>query len=151
MNADKFNEIINFAVARERDAVEFYQDLQKKAKFKAQKEMLKELENMEKGHIITLNKLRKKGFAIVSEKKEVPDLKISNYIVNVATSENMTYQDILIVAMKREEASKNLYTDLAARLESREAQQVFQRLAQEEASHKLKFEKLYDEQVLKDN
>jgi rubrerythrin len=63
----------------------------------------------------------------------------------------MTYQDILIVAMKREEASKNLYTDLAARLESREAQQVFQRLAQEEASHKLKFEKLYDEQVLKDN
>jgi rubrerythrin len=36
-------------------------------------------------------------------------------------------------------------------LESREAQQVFQRLAQEEASHKLKFEKLYDEQVLKDN
>ncbi|MDY6915048.1 MAG: ferritin family protein [Candidatus Cloacimonadota bacterium] len=151
MDSKKFNEIIDFAVDKEKEAVEFYQDLQTKAKFKAQKEMLKELENMEKGHIIILNQLRKKGYDIVSEKKEVPDLKISNYIVNVEPSQNMSYQDILIVAMKREEASKNLYTDLAAKLEAREAQQVFQRLAQEEARHKLKFEKLYDEQVLKDN
>ena len=48
MNKDKFNEVIDFAVEREKEAVQFYADLQKQVKFQAQKEMLKELEDMEK-------------------------------------------------------------------------------------------------------
>jgi rubrerythrin len=150
MNSDKFNEIIDFAIDGEKDAVKFYQDLQTKVKFTAQKAMLKELEDMEKGHIVILENIRSKGFQNL-EVKEIPDLQISNYVVDVLPAADMTYQDILIIAMKKEEQAKKLYTDLAANFPGTEMETLFLKLASEEASHKLKFETLYDEEILKEN
>jgi rubrerythrin len=150
MNQDSFNEVINFAIEREKEAVKFYQELQSEVRFEAQKEMLKELEQMEKGHITVLENIRKRGY----NKIEVPDmvdLHISNYIVDVEPSENMTYQDILIIAMKREERAQELYLDLASRFPGTELEVLFNKIASEEAGHKLKFETLYDDQVLRDN
>ena len=48
MTTQEFNEILDFAVAREREAVQFYRDLQQEAKFQDHREMLKELEAMVK-------------------------------------------------------------------------------------------------------
>ncbi len=150
MTKEKFNEVINFAIAGEKEAVTFYRNLQKKSKFEAQKEMLKEFEDMEKGHIIILENIRNKGFVNIEEKK-VQDLHISDYIVEVEPSENMSYQDIIILAMKKEEAAKKLYSNLAKQFSDSETVQLFERLAAEEAGHKLIFEKLYDDEILKEN
>lgn len=150
MNQDKFNEVIDFATAREKEAVQFYLDLQSEVKFQAQKEMLKELENMERGHIVILNNIREKGMEKI-EVKKVTDLHISDYITDVEPSENMTYQDVLIIAMKREETAKRLYTDMSQRFPGTELETLFKKLASEEAGHKLKFESLYDEYILRDN
>lgn len=150
MTTDKFNEIIDFAVAREEEAVKFYHDLQERVKFAAQIEMLKELEDMEKGHISVLESIRERGLGKL-QSKEVTDLKISDYLVKVEPSSNMSYQDILIVAMKREEASQRLYLEMSARFSGTEGEPLFARLAAEEGQHKLRFEKLYDEEVLRDN
>lgn len=152
MRKDKFNEIIDFAIDREKEAVRFYQDLQKKAKFAQQLDMLKDLEQMEKGHIKILDGFRKKGAKKVKPKeKEIQDLQISDYLVEKEPTEDMDYQDILIIAMKREEASTKLYKDLAQKVGDEESQKLFERLSQEEAGHKLKFETLYDEEILKEN
>ena len=150
MNTEKFNEIINFAIEREKEAVEFYQDLQTKTKFTAQQEMLKELEEMEKGHIRVLTKIKEQGKA-KQETEYVQDLQISDYLVASEPSNNLSYQDILIIAMKREEASKTLYSNMATLVQDAELKQLFKRLASEETGHKLKFEKLYDEEILKEN
>lgn len=150
MTEDKFNEVIDFAIDGEKDAVKFYQELQTKVKFHAQKEMLHELENMEKGHIVILENIRKKGLGQITVKK-VNNLHISEYITDVKPKENMTYQDILIVAMKKEEQAERLYTDLAANFSGSEVETLFLKLAAEEAGHKLQFETLYDEYVLKEN
>ncbi|RLC50709.1 MAG: hypothetical protein DRZ79_03980 [Candidatus Cloacimonadota bacterium] len=150
MNKENFNEIIDFAVAREKEAVKFYQDLQKIAKFQSIKKVLKDFEKMEEGHVKLLENIRTKGFEALQE-KEIPNLKISEYMVEADFAENMNYQDILIVAMKREEASKKLYEDMAIRFSDPEIKKLFSRLAVEEAEHKLKFEKLYDEDILKEN
>ena len=150
MNRENFDKIIDFAVEREKAAVDFYHELQGKAKFEAQKEMLKEFEEMEKGHIVILENIRKKGFENLDEKKII-DLKISDYIVPVEPSDDMDYQDILIIAMKREEAATKLYSDMAARFPGSDIQKMFLRLSVEEAGHKLKFEKLYDEDILREN
>jgi len=150
MNRENFDKIIDFAVEREKAAVDFYHELQGKAKFEAQKEMLKEFEDMEKGHVIVLENIRKKGFEKLDEKK-VTDLKISDYIVPVEPSNEMDYQDILIIAMKREEAATRLYSEMAARFPGSDIQKMFLRLAAEEADHKLRFEKLYDEQIYREN
>jgi rubrerythrin len=150
MDKEKFEKIIDFAIEREKEAVAFYQDLQKKAKFTAQQEMLKELEEMEQGHIRVLKGILKEG-KVNEREQQVKDLQISDYIVNIVPSNNMSYQDILIIAMKREEASKLLYTNMAAALQDENLKKVFKRLASEEAGHKLKFERLYDDEILRDN
>ncbi|MBN1327384.1 MAG: ferritin family protein [Candidatus Cloacimonetes bacterium] len=150
MTIDKFNEIIDFAVSREKEAVEFYSDLQQKAKFSAQKMLLKEFENMEKGHIIILENIRKKGI-VNFHPKEVKDLKISDYLVEMEPTPDMNYQDILVIAMKKEEAARDLYSNMAAEFSGSDLENLFERLASEEAQHKLHFEKLYDEEILKDN
>jgi len=148
MTKEKFNEVIDFAINGEKEAIKFYQDLQEKVKFQAQIEMLKEFEDMEKGHVVILENIRNKGFKEI-EIKEVTDLHIGDYIVGVEPSENMNYQDILIIAMKKEEKANKLYTEMANNFPGTE--RLFRRLAAEEAEHKLKFEKLYDDEILKEN
>lgn len=150
MTKEKFNEVINFAIAGEKEAIKFYQELQEKVRFQAQIEMLKEFEDMEKGHVIILENIRNKGFEKI-EIKEVTDLHISDYIIDVGPSEDMNYQDILIIAMKKEEKANKLYTEMANNFPGTELEQLFRRLAAEEAEHKLKFEKLYDDEILKEN
>ena len=150
MTVEKFNEVIDFAIDGEKNAVKFYQELQEKTKFQAQKEMLKELENMEKGHIVILENIRSKGFKSV-EVKEVKTLNISDYIVDVKPYENMTYQDVLIIAMKKEDQAEKLYTNMASNFPGTDLETLFLKLANEEAGHKLRFETLYDEYILKDN
>lgn len=153
MKENKFHEIIDFAIDREMEAVNFYYELQRSndIKFEAQREMLQELENMERGHILTLEKMRARELD-VSTIGRVKNLMISDYIVDEKVAPN-SYQNILIIAMKREEKSKKLYEDLALKLgeEDSELRNLFLRLAEEESSHKLKFEKLYDEYVNREN
>jgi len=150
MTKEKFNEVIDFAIKGEEEAVKFYQELQLRTKFKARKEMLKDLENMEMGHIVILENIRSKGMKDVTVKKVV-NLNISEYVVDVTPYDDMTYQDILIVAMKKEEQAVNLYTDLAGNFPGTELETLFLKLAAEEIGHKLQFETLYDEHVLREN
>ena len=150
MTKEKFNEVINFAIAGEKEAIKFYHKLQEKVKFQAQIKMLKEFEDMEKGHIVILENIRNKGFEKI-EIKEITDLHISDYIVDTEPSEDINYQDILIIAMKKEEKANKLYTEMANNFPGTELEQFFRKLASEEAGHKLHFETLYDDYILKDN
>ena len=63
----------------------------------------------------------------------------------------MTYQDALILAMKKEKYAFKLYTNLADYAKAENLKNIFLMLAQEEAKHKLRFEIEYDEFVLKEN
>ncbi len=143
----KFNEIIDFALEREKEAVEFYRKLQNIVKFAERKMLLHELERTEEGHIKMLERIRTDD---ISQKDiaEVQNLSISEYLVVAAFSEDMSYQDILITAMKREEASTRLYNDLAESSSDADAKQLFLKLSSEEAKHKLKFEQMYDQDIL---
>jgi len=150
MKREDFKAVIEFAIEREREAVQFYEDLQGKTKFSSQKKMLKELEMMERGHITVLTNILDKGAEKIQH-KNIEDLQISEYLVAEEPQGDLSYQDILIVAMKREEAAKKLYTELTERFKGTETGGVFMRLAEEETGHKLKFEKLYDEDILRNN
>lgn len=150
MNKAKFTEVINFAIRGEKEAIKFYQELQEISTFRAQKEMLKEFENMEKGHIVILENIRSRDFNDFKIKKIV-NLNISDNLEDVKPSKNMDYQDILIIAMKKEDLAQKLYMDLSGNFSGNDLGKLFLKLASEEAAHKLKFEKLYDEYVLKDN
>lgn len=144
MNKQEFNELLDFAVAREQEAVEFYRELQKEAKFSAQIQMLKEMESMEMGHIVVIEKIRQTGVK-PEDIQRTPNLMISEYITADPETLDLTYQNILIKAMKREENSFKLYSEMSVKFPDDEIATLFRRLAADEAKHKLIFEKLYDD------
>ncbi|HPS46339.1 MAG TPA: ferritin family protein, partial [Bacteroidales bacterium] len=63
----------------------------------------------------------------------------------------MTYQDALVLAMKKEKSAFKLYMNLSNKTANKELKDLFLMLAMEESKHKLRFEIEYDENVLKEN
>ena len=104
----------------------------------------------ERGHRVKLEKV-KSGRKLLGLDKQVQDLKISDYTVDVALGDDPDYQSILLFAMKQEKAAFRLYSTLAEMAPEPELKTMLLDLAQEEAKHKLKFEIEYDENVLKEN
>lgn len=153
MKKEFLNEILDFAISREQEAVEFYQDLRNNDKFKNKTEMLKELEEMERGHIRVIESIKKHDIEEIKVPEQIENLKISDYLVVESTGSEATYQDILILAMKREEMSLKLYTNLADIFgeDDEKVRKLFQKLASEEAKHKHYFEEIYDEEILTSN
>jgi rubrerythrin len=150
MEKERFDEVIQFAIDSEQEAVDAYTTASDVVKRKNIKEMLLGLadqERMHKRRLESIDRERVTGASIVS----VPDLKIADYMDEVTIAADMDYQDILVVAMKREEKAHNLYTTLASNTDDAELKKLFQLLATEEAGHKLALEKEYDEHVLTEN
>ena len=114
------------------------------------KEILLEFAEEEKRHKERLLAV-KTGDHELTPEQEVLDLKISDYLVEVDESDDISYQDALIIAMKRERAAYELYSDMAEKIPESHLRDVLVGLAKEEAKHKLFFESEYDERVLIDN
>ena len=79
------------------------------------------------------------------------DLKIADYVTDVAPSPDLDYQQALILAMKEEKVAFRVYTDLAGTTDDESLRTTLLGLAQEEARHKLRFEIEYDEEFLSEN
>jgi rubrerythrin len=150
MKKDQFDEIVQFAIDGEQEAVDAYttaSEIVTRGNVKAMLLDLARQEEMHKRKLESIDRERVADTAIVS----VPDLKIADFMDDVTISADMDYQDILVVAMKREQRAHNLYSTLASNADDEELRKVFELLAQEEAGHKLALEKEYDEHVLTDN
>ncbi len=144
------DEILDYAIDQEEQAAAFYADLAGRAEKAGMKEILLDFAAEEQSHKDRLVAV-KQGEHELTPEQEVLDLKISDYLVEVGATESISYQDALIVAMKRERAAFQLYTDMAAKVPDSHLRKVLQGLAKEEAKHKLFFESEYDERVLMDN
>jgi rubrerythrin len=148
MTFKSIDEILGFAIDKEKEAVTFYTDLSKKESMKDLTKTFKELAQEEAKHVKLLTTLSKNKQVIDAyQLKKIPDLKISNYLVEKEYAEGMPMQDILVLAMKREEMAVKLYTNLAMGSVDEEFVKLFKILAQEEAKHKLTFERLYDDDL----
>jgi rubrerythrin len=144
------DEILDYAIDQEEQAAAFYADLAGRAEKAGMKDILLEFAAEEQRHKDRLVAVRQ-GDRELTPEQEVLDLKISDYLVEVGATESISYQDALIVAMKRERAAFQLYTDMAAKVPEGHLREVLQGLAKEEAKHKLFFESEYDDRVLQDN
>ena len=152
MSKEKFNEIIDFAIQREKDAVNFYKELQTNSSFAPNKEYYAKLELMEQGHVHALEDIRKEVFNKGDLSiPNIENLHISDYLVEPKAGSKMTYQEILVLAMKREQKAFELYTKLADEADDGEIKKLFLKLAGEEAKHKHHFEVIYDKEVLTEN
>jgi rubrerythrin len=144
------NDILEFAMNEEQQAVEFYSKLAMQAKTDDMRRIFEEFANEEIAHKARLTKIMEEGTYDTPVEK-IADLKIGDYLVNVEVTPEMSYQDALVVAMKKEKSAFRLYSALSERAPNEAMKQVFLSLAMEESKHKLRFEIEYDEYVLREN
>lgn len=150
MEPKELQEVIGFAAEKEAEAAAFYQEASRRVERFHMKEAFKEMAKEEQRHKELLEGINVEKVA-GKKIERVPDLKISDYLVDVEYSPDMDYRDLLILAMKREEKSFKLYNEVAEKSDDPGLKRLFQVLAQEEAKHKLKLETEYDDYVLRED
>lgn len=146
-NFKSVDEVLDFAIAREQEAYDFYTLWADKMENKWIREAFKDFAREETKHKDILSRAKQGGTLKPSEKK-ITDLKIADYLIDVIPGPDMNYQNALIVAMKREKASYMLYNDLAQSAAHGDLRDTLMALSQEEAKHKLRLETLYEKEVL---
>ena len=135
-------EVLDFAIKREIEANDLYLKL---ADFVERPEMAKVLSDLASEELEHRAKLEAvKAGQIALNEEEVGNLGITDHVKDVEPHDKMSYVELLVVGMKKEEASRRLYSNLATIARKQELADLFLKLAQEEAKHKLRFEIEYD-------
>jgi rubrerythrin len=153
MDIDKvktIDEIIEYAAEKEQEASDLYKSLAEKTDRKGVKEMFEDLSKQEAGHKVKVLGLKKGGLPS-KPVAQIPDLKISDYLVEETMAPDMTFQELLIFAARKEKMAAELYERLAGMASGTEHRKVFEFLAGQEKAHKLRLENEYEKQVLWEN
>ncbi len=145
-----FEDFIEFAIKREEDAIKAYGELADIAKTPGLKKLLLDLQEDERNQKKLLQDITEEKVESL-EIKEVDDLKISDYLEEEPPSPDMNFQDLLILAAKKEQKAVDLYADLERKVSKKELKKLFEFLIQQEKSHKLKLEEEYEKHVLEGN
>ena len=148
MSFKNLNDIIDFAIDKEKEAAEFYVSVSEQEQFSGKKKMLQEFAAEERKHLAILEDLKagKVGAKLDDYKfKWITDLKRSDYVHEVEYKPGLGYDELLLLAMKREEKALALYNEMLRNTEIEDAKKVFKMLCQEEAKHKLALETMYDD------
>jgi rubrerythrin len=141
------DDILNFAIEKEEEANKFYLNLASKMDRPVMRQVFEEFAVEEQKHKEKLLHIQQ-GKTLLIAGEKVMDLKVGDYLVDVAPKPDMNYQEALILAMKKEKASFKLYNDLASKTDDGNIRALLLSLAQEEAKHKMRLEIEYDEHFL---
>jgi rubrerythrin len=142
---DSAEEILNYAIGKEEEAVRFYSELAKKDLPEEATKAFEDLANIELKHKKYLEDVKSGKGRLKDE--NVRTLQIAEVTDDAEIGGDMTMVEALTVAMKRELSAYRLYVELAAAAATYETLDIFVLLAQEEARHKLWLETEYKKLV----
>jgi rubrerythrin len=138
------DEILEFAIAREVEAYNFFMALAERVETSEIAKVFEDLAKEELEHKAKLElELIKIGKTLpAAEKVTIPE---HDYIISdVKSALDMDYKDVLLLGMEKEEASFRTYVSLLANVDDEESREVLLAIAEEEVKHKLRFEIEYD-------
>ena len=148
MKLTNVNEVLTFAIRKEADAAAFYRMAADRSN-PGIKKAFEELAKEEDGHkkrleTVDLKKMEK------AKVKQPEGLGIAEMFADVPYSSDMSYADLLRMAMKNEEASHHLYASASQAVSEPGLKKLLLVLAQEESTHKERLEKIYDKDILQE-
>lgn len=149
-----FEELISLAIKREEEAYEFYSSAAEEATLKSSGKLLKELAKQEMGHKEKLMAALKADVCTTftcTTVAEVEKAGLSKYLIDIPLKADSSPQEILVVAIKREEGSNAFYKSLSELTGVANHRTVFETLAKEEQRHREILERLYDDIFQPDN
>ena len=136
------DDILDFAIAREDQAHDFYVELASLARKDDVRAALQDFAVDELQHRIRLEAIKAGETAFLDE--EVGSLNISETVAESTPHPDMSYAELLVIAMHREKAAFRLYTNLASIARTTQQRNTLLGLARQEAQHKLRLEIEYD-------
>jgi len=136
----------------EQEAYTFYTEHAKKANYPGAKKLLMELAAEEKTHLEKfLNALTNpKDLEINNIDEDIPDLQITDYLIEVSLGPESEYQQILIYAAQDEKRAHDFYMKIALKYKGTLLGEMLNSFAKDELRHKYKLEREYDEAVLRE-
>lgn len=147
-----FNDVLKVAIQKEEDAVDFYTKASAIVKESSTKEMLKEFIREEKRHIALLQDAHSNETMEKVGKKSLPQsMNLTKYLVGGTISDTSTSQDIMIIAMKKEESAIVFYSDYQSTFKGTGLEDLFQSLCNMEKEHKDRLELEYEKIFMPDN
>jgi rubrerythrin len=149
MAASTIEDILNFAIDKEREAIAFYQGLSGMIENPVVKDAILKMADEERKHEKMLRNINVKNLQFVKQPSQ-EDMKLSDYLLEAPATRDMTYPDLLVIAMKREEKSCELYSELELRAGDNATRKIFTLLKGEELKHKTRLEREYEEGVLRE-
>jgi rubrerythrin len=146
MYFESIEAVIDYAIEKEKEAAAFYEEISQQEPFAGAKQAFVEFAAEERKHQTLLEDFEKNKEKLADyELKWIPDMKRSDYLVDIEYKKGMHYADILRFAMKREEKALKLYNEMQTKTRDKDYTRLFKILAQEEAKHKQTLETLYDD------
>ena len=137
------DEILEMAVAREVDANRFYLALASRVENTRVKRIFEKLAAEELEHKAKLELEIMKTGRVVKD-VETPMSFQDDNADYVPSKIKMDYKDILLMGIQKEESSIRLYVDMAGMTSDVHSREIFVALAQEEVSHKERFQKIFE-------
>ncbi|MBC8374764.1 MAG: ferritin family protein [FCB group bacterium] len=141
------DDIVEMCINQEQQAIDLYTLARDQAKDESARQKFQELVDMETVHKVSL-----KNFEIENYIELPPaDLKVTNYLMEPVLQDNMTTQEIIILAAKREDKTARMYQDLADHFHfDKKLNTFFQMMADEELRHKHDLETEYENEFLQE-
>jgi len=146
MSLSTIQEIIQFAINKEKDAQTFYRSAASLSQYPGISTLFIELAEEEAKHQKLLEELPDPA-TLTESSQSITDLKISDYLMDLKFHKEMKYQEVMILAMKNEEKSLKFYRAWETSQDPTR-KKLFAHLAAEEAKHKYRLESIYDEKIL---
>lgn len=146
MRLNSLEEILRFAIRKEADAATAYRIAADRAQ-PGVKKFFEELAEEEEKHKKKLEAFDLKKIGRV-KLKETKGLGMSERMDDIPFGPELTYEELLRMAIKNEEKSQNLYTSTAKLVTDSNLKKLLLILAQEESTHKARLEKIYDDEIL---
>jgi rubrerythrin len=141
------DDILAFAIKKEEEAAAAYGTMIATARTPGLKKLLGELMDEEENHKKLLLELAE-GPTVDQEPAKVADLRISDYLIAEPPHPDMGFQNLLIFAARKEHKAAQLYSALALRSTKDGQRKLFEFLAGQEKTHKLRLESEYERHVL---
>jgi rubrerythrin len=138
------SEILEFAIARELEAHNFFMALAKRVGSREIAKVFEDLAGEELEHKTKLELEYIKTGRTLSRRQAVVSSDHAYVISRADAALDMDYKDVLLLGIEKEEASFRTYVNLIPNVSDEESREVLLGLAQEEVKHKLRFESEYE-------
>ena len=142
MTPEEYRNIISEAINNEVEAYTFYKTVSEKVTDANLKKLFGELAGEEKGHREYLQKLLSRDITSLGF-STTKDYKVGDSLPTPPLTPDLKPVDGLVVAIKKELAAMQMYTQLANASDDAEVKQLFTELAAMERGHKTRLEDIY--------